>query len=92
MYQIDLVPTLSALLSLPIPDTNLGVAIPHVLESLASFDYMIDSIVDNSKQLSRLLSQEQTKERGMVIAVSSYLSNLLYFPGLSCISRDPSVF
>jgi len=49
--QIDLVPTLSVLLSLPIPTTNLGKMIPALLHNM-TVSQQLYALYYNSKQVA----------------------------------------
>lgn len=56
VLQIDLVPTLSALLNVPIPKNNLGIMIPEMLPMWGDPDLRKHVLYENCKQLMNLLS------------------------------------
>lgn len=59
--QIDLVPTLAALLNFPIPKNNLGVIIPELLELWEEPDQKY-ILMENCKQLMELLESKFSKD------------------------------
>ncbi|XP_022102881.1 GPI ethanolamine phosphate transferase 2-like isoform X2 [Acanthaster planci] len=57
VYQIDVAPTLSLLMGLPVPQNSLGVAIPMMLEDNLSARQHLRALQLNSHQLSQVLKQ-----------------------------------
>lgn len=66
MYQVDLVPTLSALLNLPIPQNSLGVISPSVLAPLLSRGEMLHALAANCRQLMKLNGRSSSQTQSGV--------------------------
>lgn len=63
--QIDIAPTLSVLLGLPIPSSSIGTLIPELLEGL-SHDEQLVALYYNTHRLYRKLERYKTREYGTV--------------------------
>ena len=93
IYQIDLVPTLSALLNLPIPQNSLGVLSTSILEPFLSLSDILDALSANGRQLFNLLqSGSSHRDAGLYILFVSgcrlilclvFLSVILFHSGFS---------
>lgn len=73
--QIDLVPSLSALLNFPIPKNNLGIMIPEILELWEELDRKA-ILLENCKQLMTLLEHKFSKDSNELQSFTLALSIL----------------
>lgn len=74
--QIDLVPTLSALLNFPIPKNNVGIIIPHVLNCWASDKKKKKVLLENCEQLFALCKAQHISELSFYSALIEDLRDL----------------
>lgn len=74
--QIDLVPTLAALLNFPIPKNSVGVIMPQILDLWSSDVLKKKVLLENCEQLYRLLHAQLIKETSELQALLLNLRNL----------------
>ena len=60
IFQIDLVPTLSSLLNIPIPMSSLGVSVTSLLSAFMSPSELLHAVMANCNQLIQLINQNGT--------------------------------
>ena len=60
IFQIDLVPTLSSLLNVPIPMSSLGVSVTSVLSAFMSPSELLHAVMANCNQLMQLINKNGT--------------------------------
>lgn len=65
--QIDIAPTLSVLLGLPIPSSSIGTLIPELLEGLSHEEQLV-ALYYNTNRLYKKLERHKTREYGKVEA------------------------
>lgn len=74
--QVDLVPSLAALLDFPIPKNNLGIIIPEILDLWNKQD-RISILMENCKQLMKLLRSKFSKDTKELWTFENLLSTLM---------------
>ena len=60
IFQIDLVPTLSSLLNIPIPMSSLGVSVTSLLSAFMSPSELLHAVMANCNQLMQLINKNGT--------------------------------
>ncbi|CAO0794966.1 unnamed protein product [Mucor circinelloides] len=73
--QIDIVPTLAALFSFPIPKNNLGKVILDLYTSKQDFTSILNSVLLNASQLGQLLSKIVPKIGGYIDAPFTHVND-----------------
>ena len=60
IFQIDLVPTLSSLINIPIPMSSLGVSVTSLLSVFMSPSELLHAVMANCNQLMQLINKNGT--------------------------------
>lgn len=76
IFQIDLVPTLSALFNFPIPKNNLGVIIPEVLK-LWPLRQRTSVLLENCRQFMTLIRKQSSLQQSEVLSFEQQFRALL---------------